>query len=264
MKLHPILLGLAGVLAVSVSYAQEATAANGKFATVNGVVIPQARFDYLLKQSAAQGQPDTPELQKSLRENLIAQEIISQDAAKKGMDKSGDITVQMDLARQQVLVRAYIQDHLKAHPITNDALKAEYDKVKAQLGDKEYKARHILVEKQEEAKDIVAKLKKGEKFDKLAEKSKDPGSKGNGGDLGWNAPGGFVKPFSDALTKLQKGKFTTEPVQTQFGWHVIQLDDVRDMKAPDFEQVKMNLQQRLQQQQIEKMVSDLKAKAKVE
>jgi peptidyl-prolyl cis-trans isomerase C len=264
MKLHPILLALVGALAISVSYAQEVAAANGKFATVNGVAIPQTRYDFLHKQSTLQGQPDTPELQKSLRENLIAQEIVSQEAAKKGLDKNSDVAVQLDLARQQVLVRAYIQDHLKANPVSSDALKAEYDKMKVQLGDKEYKARHILVEKQDEAKDIIAKLKKGEKFDKLADKSKDPGSKGNGGDLGWNAPGGFVKPFSDALVKLQKGKFTSEPVQTQFGWHVIQLDDIRDMKAPDFEQVKMNLQQRLQQQQIEKLVGDLKAKAKVE
>lgn len=262
MKLLSILFGIAGLFAVSTSYAD--AAGNGKFATVNGVAIPQSRFDFLVKQSTAQGQPDSPELHKSLRENLIVQEIISQEAVKKGLDKNSDIALQMDFAKQNVLVRAYIQDYLKSHPASDDMLKGEYDKIKVQMGDKEYKARHILVEKQEEAKDIVAKLKKGEKFDKLAEKSKDPGSKGNGGDLGWNAPGGFVKPFSDALTKLQKGKFTTEPVQTQFGWHVIQLDDVRDMKAPDFEQVKMNLQQRLQQQQIEKMIGDLKAKAKVE
>lgn len=134
------------------------------------------------------------------------------------------------------------------NPITDDALKAEYDKIKAQMGDKEYKARHILVEKESEAKDIIAKLKKGEKFEKLAEKSKDPGSKYKGGDLGWNAPASYVKPFSDALTMLQKGKFTTEPAQTQFGYHVIQLDDVRDLRAPSFDEVKNSLRQRLQQQ----------------
>lgn len=264
MKLRPILLGIASLLAVSTCFAEDATAANGKFATVNGVAIPQTRFDFLLKQSTAQGQPDSPELHKSLRENLIVQEIISQEAAKKGLDKLSDIAVQMDLAKQNVLVRAYIQDYLKSHPAGDDMLKAEYDKIKVQMGDKEYKARHILVEKQEEAKDIIAKLKKGEKFEKLAEKSKDPGSKANGGDLGWNTPATFVKPFSDALVKLQKGKFTTEPLQTQFGWHVIQLDDVREMKAPAFDEVKNNLRQRLQQQQIDKMISDLKAKAKIE
>ncbi len=266
MKLRYILLGL-GSLAISACNAQEpkaAPASNGKIATVNGVAIPQARFDFLVKQSTAQGQPDTPELQKSLRENLIVQEIISQEAAKKGLDKNSDIALQMDLAKQNVLVRAYIQDYLKSHPVSDDALKAEYDKIKVQMGDKEYKARHILVEKQEEAKDIIARLKKGEKFEKLAEKSKDPGSKANGGDLGWNSPATFVKPFSDALVKLQKGKFTTEPLQTQFGWHVIQLEDVRETKPPAFELVKHNLSQRLQQQQIDKMIVDVKAKAKVE
>jgi len=267
MKLRYILLGL-GSLAIGACNAQEpakaAPAASGKFATVNGVAIPQARFDFLLKQSTAQGQPDTPELHKSLRENLIVQEIISQEAAKKGLDKSSDIALQMDLAKQNVLVRAYIQDYLKSHPVSDDALKAEYDKIKVQMGDKEYKARHILVEKQDEAKDIIAKLKKGEKFEKLAEKSKDPGSKANGGDLGWNSPATFVKPFSDVLVKLQKGKFTTEPLQTQFGWHVIQLEDVRETKPPAFELVKNNLSQRLQQQQIDKMIGEVKAKAKVE
>jgi len=267
MKLRYILLGL-GSLAIGACNAQEpakaAPAASGKFATVNGVAIPQARFDLLLKQSTAQGQPDNPELHKSLRENLIVQEIISQEAAKKGLDKSSEIALQMDLAKQNVLVRAYIQDYLKSHPVSDDALKAEYDKIKVQMGDKEYKARHILVEKQDEAKDIIAKLKKGEKFEKLAEKSKDPGSKANGGDLGWNSPATFVKPFSDALVKLQKGKFTTEPLQTQFGWHVIQLEDVRETKPPAFELVKNNLSQRLQQQQIDKMISEVKAKAKVE
>lgn len=263
MKLLSILFGIAGLFAVSTSYA-DAASGNGKFATVNGVAIPQARFDFLVKQSTAQGQPDSPELHKSLRENLIVQEIISQEAAKKGLDKNSEVALQVDIAKQNVLVRAYIQDYLKSHPASDDMLKAEYDKIKVQIGDKEYKARHILVEKQEEAKDIIAKLKKGEKFAKLAAKSKDPGSKGNGGDLGWNSPATFVKPFSDALVKLQKGKFTTEPVQTQFGWHVIELEDVRETKAPAFEEVKNNLRQRLQQQQIDKMITELKAKAKVE
>lgn len=282
MKLRYTLLGLGSIFAISSCHAQEpakaapvaneakastaqtAPAGNGKPPVVNGVAIPQARIDFLLKQNTAQGQPVTPELQKSIRDNLIAQEVISQEAEKKGLGKDSDVITQFELSKQNILARAYIQDQLKAHPITDDALKGDYDKLKAQMGDKEYKARHVLVEKQEEAKDIIAKLKKGEKFEKLAEKSKDPGSKTRGGDLGWNAPATFVKPFSDAMVKLQKGKFTTEPVQSQFGWHVIMLEDVRDLKAPSFDEVKNNLRQRAQQQQVEQLINDLKAKAKVE
>ena len=281
-KLRYTLLGLGSLFAISSCHAQEpanatpaasdtkapaalaAPADKAKLPVVNGVTIPQARIDFLLKQSAAQGQPSTPELHKSIIDNLVAQEVMSQAAEKKGLGKDADVVTQVELSKQNILARAYIQDHLKTNPITDDALKGDYDKLKVQMGDKEYKARHILVEKQEEAKDIIAKLKKGEKFEKLAEKSKDPGSKANGGELGWNSPATFVKPFSEAMAKLQKGKFTTEPVQTQFGWHVILLEDTRDMKAPSFDEVKNNLRQHAQQQQVEKLINDLKAQAKVE
>jgi peptidyl-prolyl cis-trans isomerase C len=180
------------------------------------------------------------------------------------MDKQADVITQIDLARQTILIRAYLQDFIKNNPLGDDVLKAEYEKIKSQMGDKEYHARHILVEKEAEAKDIVAKLKKGEKFEKLAEKSKDPGSKAKGGDLGWAAPANFVPEFSAAMTKLQKGQYTTEAVKSQFGWHIIKLEDSRAMQAPPFDEVKQNLRQRAQQQQIDKMISDLRAKAKVE
>ena len=241
-----------------------AAAGTSAIATVNGAPISQARFDFLLKQSQQQGQPDSPEVHKSLREKLIVEEIVAQEAIKKGMDKSPEVNTQLDLARQTILIRAYLQDFLKNAPLGDDVLKAEYEKIKAQMGDKEYHARHILVEKEAEAKDIIAKLKKGEKFEKLAEKSKDPGSKTKGGDLGWTAPANFVPEFSAAMTKLQKGKYTTEPVKSQFGWHIIKLEDSRTTQAPPFEEVKQNLRQRAQQQQIEKMIADLRAKAKVE
>ncbi|MHB1292272.1 MAG: peptidylprolyl isomerase [Sulfuricella sp.] len=233
-------------------------------ATVNGAPISQARFDFLLQQSQQQGQPDSPEVRKSLREKLIVEEVVAQEAAKKGMDKLADVNTQIDLARQTILIRAYLQDFIKNNPLGDDVLKAEYDKIKSQMGDKEYHARHILVETEAEAKDIIAKLKKGEKFEKLAEKSKDPGSKAKGGDLGWAAPSNFVPEFSAAMTQLQKGKYTTEAVKSQFGWHIIKLEDSRAMQAPPFDEVKQNLRQRAQQQQIDKMISDLRAKAKVE
>lgn len=259
------MLTLASCNAQDAAKAVAAPASTGAaVATVNGTPISPAKFDFLLKQSLQQGQPDTPELRKSLRDKLIAEEIVAQAAVKSGLDKSADVLTQLDLVRQTVLIRAYLQDYIKNNPLGDDAVKAEYEKIKSQMGDKEYHARHILVEKEAEAKEIIAKLKKGEKFDKLAEKSKDPGSKAKGGDLGWAAPGNFVPEFSAAMTKLQKGQYTTEPVKSQFGWHIIRLEDARTMQAPPFDEVKQNLRQRLQQQQIDTMISDLRAKAKVE
>jgi peptidyl-prolyl cis-trans isomerase C len=156
------------------------------------------------------------------------------------------------------------QDYVKSHPIKDDQLLAEYNKVKATRGDKEYKARHILVDKEDDAKQIIAQLKKGSKFEDLAKQSKDPGSKDRGGDLDWNPPSTFVKPFSDALVKLEKGKYTETPVQTQFGWHVIQLDDVRPMQFPAFDAVRPQLLSMLQEQEIQQLIRDLRAKAKIQ
>ncbi len=239
-------------------------ASTAAIAKVNGSPISQARFDFMLQQAQQQGQPDSPETRKSLREKMIIEEIVAQEAIKKGIDKLADVNIQLDLARQTLLIRAYLQDYIKNNPIGNDVLKAEYDKIKSQMGDKEYHARHILVENEAEAKSIIAKLKKGEKFEKLAEKSKDPGSKDKGGDLGWAAPANFVPEFSAAMMKLQKGQHTTEAVKSQFGWHIIKLEDSRAMQAPPFDEVKQNLHQRAQQQQIDKMIADLRAKAKIE
>ncbi|MDP2879749.1 MAG: peptidylprolyl isomerase [Sulfuricella sp.] len=246
------------------SAAAPAVSATAAIATVNGSPISQARFNFLLQQSQQQGQPDSPEVRKNIREKLIIEEVVAQEALKKGIDKLADVNTQIDLARQTILIRTYLQDFIKNNPLGDDVLKAEYDKIKSQMGDKEYHARHILVEKEAEAKDIIARLKKGEKFEKLAEKSKDPGSKAKGGDLGWAAPANFVPEFSAAMTKLQKGQYTAEAVKSQFGWHIIKLEDSRTMQAPPFDEVKQNLRQRAQQQQIDKMISDLRAKAKVE
>jgi peptidyl-prolyl cis-trans isomerase C len=223
-------------------------------------LYPKAYFDFLLKERLAQGQPDTPELRNAVREELNTRELLVREAKKKGLEKTADVKNQMELSGQTVLVRAYVGDWLKANPISDALLHKEYDAIKAQMGDKEYKVRHILVEKEDEAKEIIAALQKGEKFEKLAERSKDPGSKANGGDLDWNAPGNFVKPFSDAMVKLPKGKFTTVPVQTQFGWHVIEVTDTREAKIPSFEEVKPQLQQRAQGQQLDAYFRELRAK----
>jgi peptidyl-prolyl cis-trans isomerase C len=239
-------------------------AAATKGATVNGVAIPASRIDAIAKQQAARGVPDSPQLRNEVREQLIVREIIAQEATRKGLAKSPDVQAQLDLARQQVLWNAYIADFIKANPIPDATLKAEYEKLKASRGDREYKTRHILVEKEDEAKAIIAELKKGRKFEELAKQSKDPGSKDRGGDLDWNSPAGYVKPFGDAMVKLEKGKYTEVPVQTQFGWHVILVEDVRPTKFPSFDEIKPQLTERLQEQAFSRSVSDLRAKAKVE
>lgn len=232
---------------------------------VNGVAIPQSRLDIVLQQQAAQGQPSSPEMLKAIKENLITNELFAQEAAKKGFDKKPEVVTQVEMMKSSILARAFVQDFAKSSPVSEEALKAEYDRIKAQMGDKEYKARHILVDSEQAAKDIIAQLKKDpKKFEKLAaDKSKDP-SKEKGGDLGWSAPGNFVKPFSDAMVALKKGQLTDKPVQSQFGWHVIRLDDMRDMKAPPLAEVKPQLSQRIQQQALEKLIADLRAKAKIE
>lgn len=258
-------VGLAGL---PVAHAQDGKAAPSKggataaaSATPAGKELyPKIYFDYLLKERLGQGQADTPELRKSIREELNTRELLVREAKKKGLDKSPEVKNQMDLTSQTVLVRAYVSEWIKTNPIPDAALRKEYDVVKSQMGDKEYKVRHILVEKEDEAKEIIASLQKGEKFEKLAERSKDPGSKANGGDLDWNAPGNFVKPFSDAMAKTPKGKFTAQPVQTQFGWHVIEVDDIRDAKVPGFDEVKPQLVQRLQGQYLDTYFKDLRAK----
>ena len=187
-----------------------------------------------------------------------------QDAARRGFAESADIKAQIEFSRQALVIRAYAQDLLKTHPVSDEALKAEYEKLSAQLGDKEYKVRHILVGNDAEAKDIIARLNKGEKFEALAKASKDSGSRDRGGELGWNAPANYVKPFADAMVRLEKGKYTEMPVRTEFGWHVIRLDDLRPLKTPTLDEVRPRLLQRMQQQIIEKELAQLRAKAKIE
>ncbi len=230
-------------------------------ATSSKDLYPKSYFDAMLKERLAQGQPDSPEMRNAIRDELNTRELLVREAKKKGMDKDPDVKAQMDLTAQTTLVRAYVTDWMKQNPVPDATLRKEYDQIKAQIGDKEYKVRHILVEKEDDAKEIIGELQKGASFEKLAARSKDPGSKDKGGDLDWNAPANFVKPFSEAMVKLEKGKFTTQPVQTQFGWHVIKLDDVRDAKVPSFDEVKPQLAQRMQGQVLDSYFRDLRAKA---
>jgi peptidyl-prolyl cis-trans isomerase C len=260
MKIAPLLYALL----CSALLATAAHAAEEGLPKVNGVAIPQSRVDAFAKMQAAQGQADSPELRARIRDYLVRQEVLAQEAAKRGLDKSPETASQLDLARQEVLANAFVQDYVKKNPVSDEALKKEYDRVKADVGDKEYHARHILVKTEDEAKAIIAQLKKGGNFQKIAAEKSEDASKSNGGDLGWSGPERFVPQFSGALKKLKKGQITDTPVQTQFGWHVIRLEDERARKFPPFEEVKPQIQNQLQQQAVGKVITDLRNKAKVE
>lgn len=279
--LNPIIFA-AGVVAISGSvYAQDtkkapakgpnpapaatAPAAAAPAKSAGSDLYPQSHFDVLLKERVASGQaPDSPQLREMIRDELINRELVMREARKKGMDKEQALKASMELNSQTVLVRAYMQEYVREHPPSEDQLKKDYEAIRKELGSKEYRARHILVDKEDEAKEVISQLQKGDKFEKIAEqRSKDPGSKDKGGDLDWASPVNFAKPFSDAMVGLQKGKFTPTPVQTQFGWHVIMLEDVRETKAPSYEEVKPNLTQRAQGLLVEKHLADLRAKAAI-
>ncbi|MBI2770811.1 MAG: peptidyl-prolyl cis-trans isomerase [Burkholderiales bacterium] len=254
---------LTALAAATLCIALPASAQN--IAIVNGKAVPTARYDALAAQLAKSGRPVTPEMSGQLKDEVIAREIFMQEAQKRGLDASEDFRQQMDLARQTLLIRELFADYQKTNPVTEAEIKAEYDKFAAANGGKEYRARHILVEKEDEAKAIIASLKKGGKFDDIAKKqSKDPGSGANGGDLDWANASSYVPEFSGALVKLNKGQLTETPVKSQFGYHVIRLDDVREAQLPKLEEVKPQIAQQLQQARLAKFQEDLRGKAKVE
>ena len=239
--------------------------ASGPVATVNGTAIPRARLDYLMRQQLQRGAPDNEQTRAVVREDLINRELVSQAAVRAGTAKKREVQTQLEVTRQEVLVGAYLSDYLRENAVTDADVKKEYDRVREQTGASEYKARHILVESEEEAKRLIADLQKGDKFDELAKKSsKDEGTRELGGDLDWKIPSTLEKPFADAMAALEKGKFTGSPVRTRFGYHVIQLDDVRAVDFPPLAQVRPQIQQRLVRQKVEELVRELRAQAKVE
>lgn len=234
-------------------------------ATVNGVAVPKARLEYMMFQQQSRGMQDNDQTRAMVREELVNREVLQQEAQRAGFAKNADVQTQVDMARQEIVVGAFLRDWVRKHPVSDADVQKEYDNARAQAGDKEYKARHILVENEDQAKAIISDLKKGAKFEDLAAKnSRDPGSKDRGGDLDWNVPGAFDKVFSEAMVKLGKGQVTETPVHTRYGFHVIRLDDVRDMKFPALAELKPRIQQQLMQRKIEGLVRDLRAKAKVE
>ncbi|MCE1251018.1 MAG: peptidylprolyl isomerase [Comamonadaceae bacterium] len=256
---------LSGLVAAAVLGAVALPAAAQNLAIVNGKPVPSARADVLRQQVERSGRPITPEVENQIKEEVIAREIFLQEAQKRGLEATADYKNQMELARQTILIRELFTDYQKKNPVTDAEIQAEYDKFVAANSGKEYKASHILVEKEDEAKAIIASIKKGAKFEDIAKKkSKDPGSGARGGDLDWANPSSYVSEFTEAMLKLKKGEMTTEPVKSQFGWHIIRLDDERQAQLPKLDDVKPQIAQQLQQQKLGQFQEDLRTKAKVE
>jgi peptidyl-prolyl cis-trans isomerase C len=234
-------------------------------AIVNGKAVPTARVEALAQQLAASGRPVDDSVRAQLKEEAILREIFMQEAIKRGIGNTPEYKNQMELARQTIMIRAMFADYQKKNPVTDADLKAEYNKFAAANAGQEFRARHILVEKEDEAKALIASIKGGASFEEIAKKqSKDPGSGANGGDLDWAAAGSYVAEFSEAMVKLGKGQMSDTPVQTQFGWHIIRVDDVRAAQLPSFEEVKPQIAEQMQQQKLATFQQNLREKAKVQ
>jgi len=266
LRLAALAIGLAVASVAPIAHAQPASPAQGsQVARVNGVTIPQSRFDFMMKNANTGKGGDPAEIRNQVRERLINFEILAQEASRRGLDKSPDTQQQLDLMRQEMLGNLVIGDFLKANPISDEQLRKAYEAEKASAGDKEVRLRVIAVDTEDEAKQVIASLRKGANFEKLAaERSKDAGSKGKGGDLDWRPIGGYPPPLADAVRKLKKGQLADQPIQVQGAWAVVKLEDERPLKIPGFDEVKQVLLQRAQQQAVGRFLADLRAKAKVE
>lgn len=235
-------------------------------AIVNGKPVPKARAEALIAQVTKSGQQQrTPELEAQVKDEVVLREIFMQEAAKRGIPASADYQAQLEMAKQSIMIRELFADYAKKNPVSDADAKAEYDKFKAQNSGQEYRARHILVEKEDEAIALIKQINGGAKFEDLAKaNSKDPGSAVNGGDLDWANGNSYVAEFTKALSALKKGEMTQEPVKSQFGYHIIKLEDLREAQFPAFDDVKAQIVQRLQQQKVGAFQQELREKAKTD
>ncbi|WGS48185.1 peptidylprolyl isomerase [Paraburkholderia sp. D15] len=234
-------------------------------AVVNGTPIPKARADALIDQLVHQGQQNTPQLQTAVREELVNREILMQEALRRGLPNRPDVKAQIAVAQQTVVLRALIEDFVKNNQPSDAEVTARYNALIKDAGGKEYHLHHILVDNEQQAKDLIAKIKAGASFEDLAKQySKDPGSGKNGGDLDWSDPKAYVPEFADAATHLQKGQMTDTPVHTQFGWHIIRLDDTRAITPPPLEQVRPQIVQQIQQEKLQAFEENLRKNAKIQ
>jgi peptidyl-prolyl cis-trans isomerase C len=233
-------------------------------ATVNGKPISQSEFDLYVETVEQQARRPIAEEEKSqLLDQFISMRLAAEAAEKEGITKDAKVQDQLALARLNVLVDSGLQQWLEKHPVTDDELRPEYDAQVAQMP-REYHARHILVDDQAKAEEITKQLQAGADFAKVAEKnSKDPSGK-SGGDLGWFTLDSMVQPFSDAVAALEPGQMTAEPVQSQFGWHIIKLEDSRATEAPPFEEVKDRVKMIVQRKKLQNYLDELRKNAKIE
>jgi peptidyl-prolyl cis-trans isomerase C len=252
---------LSATLLSSAVYAQNA-------AIVNGKAIPKAQLDKLIQKS---NQPDTPEVREQAREMLVTRELILQEANNRGLTQKESVRDQLEQSKMGVLIAAVFEDYVEKEGVAESDLKAAYEQVKGQYSGKEYQVKHILVEKEADARAITAQIKAGGNFAQIAkDKSKDPGSAPNGGDLSWVSDKALVPEFSKAMMQLKKGQVTDKPVKTQFGWHIIKLEDVRDVKAPSMEEIKDQLKEMItadqnwQKAKFSELLQKLRAKAKIQ
>lgn len=253
------------MLAAACAIAVPAFAQN--VATVNGKPITQKSLDDFVKLLVAQGATDSPQLREQVKQEMISRQIFVQAAEKQGLAKQSSVSTEIELARQGILLRALMTDYLAKHPVTDAQVQAEYDKYKKEEeGKLEYKVRHILVKDEKTANDLLAQIKADKsKFDDLAKKnSQDPGSAEKGGDLGWAPPSNYVPPFAEAVSQLKKGELVSKPVQTQFGWHIIQVDDTRPVEFPALDQVRPQIEEMLRQQALSNYQKELRAAAKIQ
>ena len=233
-------------------------------ATVNGSEITEEMLQIFAAQ-LSRNPGAQPVSRDDALDQLVNIELVTQDAEKHNIDKRPNVIKQLEWQRRSLLVGVSMREYLTTHPVTDAELKKLYDERMKNHDGKEYKASHILVDSEAEAKAIIAELDKGAAFAKLAtDKSKDPSGKQNGGDLGWFSPDQMVKPFAEAVAKMKKGEITKKPVQTQFGWHVIRMDDSRKVDPPSFESVKEQLQTQAQNQRVEAYLEDLRKGAKID
>jgi len=259
--MKPVLSLLGAVVVMSVS--TWASAQN--LAIVNGKPVPSSRAKALIQQLERSGRPVDESMMGQVKDEVIMREIFMQEALKRGVAKSKAYQEQMELARQSILIRELFNEYQVKNPVTDAQIKSEYDKYISANAGQEYRARHILVADEAKAKALIASIQRGAKFEALAQKeSMDKGSGANGGDLDWASASTFVSEFSDAMVKLTKGSMTLAPVKSQFGWHIIRLDDVRQAELPAFEEVKAEIGQQMQQQRLSDFQNELRAKAKIE
>ena len=259
----------ASLLVLSASLAIPMVAHAQNIAIVNGKAVPKARVDAFIKQIQAQatgqGQQLPADLDVRVRDKVVLDEMFAQEAEKRGLAATADYKLKMEQARQAVLIQALFLDHSAKNTATDAQIQAEYVKFKAQSTGTEYRARHILVETEDEAKALIAQIKGGASFEELAKKSsKDPGSGANGGDLDFAAPGSYVPEFSEAMVKLKKGDMTQEPVKSKFGFHIIKLEDTREAQFPPLEEVKVQIKQRIEQESMVKFRDEIRSRTKTD